>query len=52
MVSYPPSIDALAAAIDDGALPRAVVIEIVGARHEAVLSHPDDVAKAIAGFVT
>jgi L-seryl-tRNA(Ser) seleniumtransferase len=28
MVSYPPSIDALAAAIDDGALPRAVVIEI------------------------
>jgi len=30
----------------------AVVTEIVGARHEAVLSHPDDVAKAIAGFVT
>ncbi|HAX81619.1 MAG TPA: hypothetical protein DCY40_03490 [Actinobacteria bacterium] len=29
----------------------AIVIEIVGARHEAVLSHPEDIAKAIAGFV-
>jgi 3-oxoadipate enol-lactonase len=27
-----------------------VLVEIVGARHEAVLSHPDDIAKAILGF--
>jgi pimeloyl-ACP methyl ester carboxylesterase len=30
----------------------AVVTELVGARHEAVLSHADDIAKAIAGFVS
>jgi 3-oxoadipate enol-lactonase len=27
------------------------IVEIVGARHEAVLSHADDIAKAILGFV-
>ncbi len=33
-------------------IPGAQVVELVGARHEAVLSHPDDIAKAIADFVT
>jgi pimeloyl-ACP methyl ester carboxylesterase len=33
-------------------IPGAIVTELVGARHEAVLSHADDIAKAIAGFVS
>ncbi len=32
-------------------IPACSVVEVVGARHEAVLSHPEDIAKAILGFV-
>ncbi len=31
-------------------IPDVEVVELVGARHEAVLTHADDIAKAIAGF--
>ena len=34
------------------AIPGAKVAEVVGARHEAILSHPDDFAKAILDFVS
>lgn len=33
------------------AIPGARVVEVVGARHEGILSHPDDFAKAILDFV-
>lgn len=32
-------------------LPNAEVVELVGAKHEAVMTHSDDVVKAIEGFV-
>jgi pimeloyl-ACP methyl ester carboxylesterase len=28
-----------------------MIIEVVGARHEAVLTHPDDIVKAIESFL-
>jgi pimeloyl-ACP methyl ester carboxylesterase len=32
-------------------LDEAMIVEVVGARHEAVLTHADDIVKAIEGFV-
>jgi 3-oxoadipate enol-lactonase len=32
-------------------LPSAGVVELVGGRHEAVMTHPDDFVKAIEGFI-
>ncbi len=32
-------------------LPSAEVVELVGAKHESVMTHPDDVVKAIEGFI-
>jgi 3-oxoadipate enol-lactonase len=32
-------------------IPSASVVELVGARHEAVLTHGDEIAKAILGFI-
>jgi L-seryl-tRNA(Ser) seleniumtransferase len=49
MVSYPPSIDALAAAIDDGSLPRPLLVEIarrtVAAWREDAAGDPTDRAR-------
>lgn len=38
MVSRPPSVDALATALDDGSVPRAVLVEVA---RRAIATHPD-----------
>jgi L-seryl-tRNA(Ser) seleniumtransferase len=56
MVSFPPSVDALAAAIDDGSLPRPVLIEIarrtVAAWRDDPVGDPTERARHEVGLIT